>query len=733
MDMRKFTEKSVTALQEAQSVAKEYGNQEIGQVHLFYALITADEGLIPQLLKKMEIDLEGLRSAAQGEIARCVKVSGAEQYLSSALAEALDAAEKQAAKMGDSYVSVEHLFFGLTEKPDAAIKRLLKQFSIEQNAFMQAVASVRGNQRVNSENPEDTYDVLNKYGTDLVEKARQHKIDPVIGRDEEIRNVIRILSRKTKNNPVLIGEAGVGKTAIAEGLAIRIMKGDVPDSLKNRKVFSLDIGALIAGAKFRGEFEERLKAVLSEVKKSEGGIILFIDELHTIVGAGKTDGAMDAGNLLKPMLARGELHCIGATTLDEYRKYIEKDPALERRFQPVMVDEPTVEDTISILRGLKERYEVYHGVKIQDNALIAAATLSNRYITDRFLPDKAIDLVDEACAMIKTEMESMPAEMDEISRKIMQLEIEENALKKETDNLSAAHLADTQKELASLRAQYAEMKSKWDNEKNSIGKVQKIREELEQANAQLEKAQREYDLETASKLQYGKIPQLKKELEESEKAAASAKDSTLLRDRVTEEEIARIGRVAFSTARKRRKKLCCVDKANVLTNSLLWRETMIEVSKDYPDVELLHMYVDNAAMQLVRNPRQFDVLVTENLFGDILSDEMAMICGSLGMLPSASLCQGAQDNGLFFGLYEPSGGSAPDIAGKGIANPIAQILSLSMLLRYSLGEKTAADAIDSAVRRVIDQGCRTGDLATGAPGEIRVNTAEMGDAIIAAL
>ena len=540
MDMRKFTEKSVTALQDAQSVAKEYGNQEIGQVHLFYALITADEGLIPQLLKKMELDLDALSSAVQSEIARCVKVSGGEQYISSALAEALDAAEKQAAKMGDSYVSVEHLFFGLTEKPDAAVKKLLKQFSIDQNAFMQAVAGVRGNQRVNSENPEDTYDVLNKYGTDLVEKARRHKIDPVIGRDEEIRNVVRILSRKTKNNPVLIGEAGVGKTAIAEGLAIRIMKGDVPDSLKNRKVFSLDIGALIAGAKFRGEFEERLKAVLAEVKKSEGGIILFIDELHTIVGAGKTDGAMDAGNLLKPMLARGELHCIGATTLDEYRKYIEKDPALERRFQPVMVDEPTVEDTISILRGLKERYEVYHGVKIQDNALIAAATLSNRYITDRFLPDKAIDLVDEACAMIKTEMESMPAEMDEISRKIMQLEIEENALKKETDNLSAAHLAETQKELAALRANYAEMKSKWDNEKNSIGKVQKIREELEEANAQLEKAQREYDLEAASKLQYGKIPQLKKELEESERAAASAKDSTLLRDRVTEEEIARI-------------------------------------------------------------------------------------------------------------------------------------------------------------------------------------------------
>lgn len=540
MDMRKFTEKSVNALQTAQSVAKEYGNQEIGQVHLLYSLVTADEGLIPQLLKKMEIDLPALQSAAQGEIARAPKVSGGEQYLSSALAEALDAAEKQAGKMGDSYISVEHLFYGLTEKPDGTVKKLFRQFRIEQNAFMQAVASVRGSQRVNSENPEDTYDVLNKYGTDLVEKARQNKIDPVIGRDEEIRNVIRILSRKTKNNPVLIGEAGVGKTAIAEGLAIRIMRGDVPDSLKDRKVFSLDIGALIAGAKFRGEFEERLKAVLAEVKKSEGGIILFIDELHTIVGAGKTDGAMDAGNLLKPMLARGELHCIGATTLDEYRKYIEKDPALERRFQPVLVGEPTVEDTVSILRGLKERYEVYHGVKIQDNALIAAATLSNRYITDRFLPDKAIDLVDEACAMIKTEMESMPSEMDEISRKIMQLEIEENALKKETDNLSAAHLGEIQKELASLRADYAEMKGKWDNEKNSIGKVQKIREELERANAQLEKAQREYDLEAASKLQYGRIPQLKRELEESEKAAASAKDSTLLRDRVTEEEIARI-------------------------------------------------------------------------------------------------------------------------------------------------------------------------------------------------
>ena len=540
MDTGKFTEKSMNALQNSQSIAKEYGNQEVGQLHLLAALLSDESGLIPQLLKKMNVEPTALLSAARGEIARLPKVSGGEMYVASTLAAAFEAAEKQAEQMGDSYISVEHLFFALTEKPDAAVKKLFAQFRIEQNAFMQALAAVRGSQRVNSENPEDTYDVLNKYGTELVEKARRHKIDPVIGRDEEIRNVVRILSRKTKNNPVLIGEAGVGKTAIAEGLAIRIMKGDVPDSLKNRKVFSLDIGALIAGAKFRGEFEERLKAVLSEVRKSDGGIILFIDELHTIVGAGKSDGAMDAGNLLKPMLARGELHCIGATTLDEYRKYIEKDPALERRFQPVLVNEPTVEDTVSILRGLKERYEVYHGVKIQDNALIAAATLSNRYITDRFLPDKAIDLVDEACAMIKTEMQSMPSEMDEISRKIMQLEIEENALKKETDNLSAAHLAEIEKELSALRERYAEMNAKWDNERNSIGKVQKIREELEQASAGLEKAQREYDLETASKLQYGKIPQLKKELEESERAAASAKENALLRDRVTEEEIARI-------------------------------------------------------------------------------------------------------------------------------------------------------------------------------------------------
>ena len=542
MDMRKFTEKSTLALGKAQSVAREYGNQEIGQVHLLYALVTADDGLIPQLLKKMNKDVGAIAQIALSEIERLPKVSGGEEYLSRGLAAAIEEGEAQAKKMGDSFVSVEHLFYGLLEKGEGATKALFRTFGIETNGFMQALASVRGNRRVDSENPEDTYDVLNKYGTDLVEKARAHKIDPVIGRDEEIRNVVRILSRKTKNNPVLIGEAGVGKTAIAEGLAIRIMKGDVPDSLKDRKVFSLDIGALIAGAKFRGEFEERLKAVLAEVKKSEGGIILFIDELHTIVGAGKTDGAMDAGNLLKPMLARGELHCIGATTLDEYRKYIEKDPALERRFQPVLVTEPTVEDTISILRGLKERYEVYHGVKIQDNALIAAATLSNRYITDRFLPDKAIDLVDEACAMIKTEMQSMPSEMDEISRKIMQLEIEENALKKETDSLSASHLDEIRKELGDHRAQYAEMKAKWENEKNSIGRVQKLREELEEANGKLEKAQREYDLETASKLQYGKIPELKKQLEESEKAGAGTRreENSLLRDRVTEEEISRI-------------------------------------------------------------------------------------------------------------------------------------------------------------------------------------------------
>ena len=540
MDMRKFTEKSASAIGGAQSVAREYGNQEVGQIHLLYALVSQKDGLIAQLLQKMGKDASAIERAAQAEIEKLPKVQGGEQYAGAGLARVLENAEKQMMKMGDSYLSVEHLFIALTEAPDDKVKGVFKTFGVEQGAFMQALASVRGSRTVNSENPEDTYDVLNKYGVDLVEKARSQKIDPVIGRDEEIRNVVRILSRKTKNNPVLIGEAGVGKTAIAEGLAIRIMRGDVPDSLKDRKVFSLDIGALIAGAKFRGEFEERLKAVLAEVKKSEGGIILFIDELHTIVGAGKTDGAMDAGNLLKPMLARGELHCIGATTLDEYRKYIEKDPALERRFQPVLVGEPTVEDTISILRGLKERYEVYHGVKIQDNALVAAATLSNRYITDRFLPDKAIDLVDEACALIKTEMQSMPSEMDEISRKLMQLEIERNALKKETDELSKSRLLEMEKETAALMSEYAEMKAKWENEKNAIERSSKLREELEKANAELEKAQREYDLEKASSLQYGKIPELKKRLEESEKTGVKREESSLLRDKVTEEEISRI-------------------------------------------------------------------------------------------------------------------------------------------------------------------------------------------------
>ncbi len=535
----------MAAIGKTQSLAKEYGNQELKQAHLLYALVTADEGLIPQLLQKMGKDVQGIAKAALARIEKFPKVSGGELYVSSALNDALESGGAQAQRMGDGFLSVEHLFYGLLEKADNDVATIVKTFAVTKEEFMQALAGVRGTRRVDSENPEDTYDVLNKYGSDLVEKARSHKIDPVIGRDEEIRNVVRILSRKTKNNPVLIGEAGVGKTAIAEGLAIRIMKGDVPDSLKNRKVFSLDIGALIAGAKFRGEFEERLKAVLAEVKNSDGQIILFIDELHTIVGAGKTEGAMDAGNLLKPMLARGELHCIGATTLDEYRKYIEKDPALERRFQPVLVNEPTVEDTISILRGLKERYEVYHGVKIQDNALIAAATLSNRYITDRFLPDKAIDLVDEACAMIKTEMQSMPSEMDEIARKIMQLEIEENALQKETDSLSKSHLEEMQKELQELRASYTEMKAKWENERDSIGKVQKLREELERANAELEKAQRAYDLEKASALQYGKIPELKKQLEESEKlqtegAGTRRNENSLLRDKVTEEEIARI-------------------------------------------------------------------------------------------------------------------------------------------------------------------------------------------------
>ena len=544
MDMKKFTEKSSEALVNAQRVSTEYGNADVGQLHLLFSLLSDKEGLISTLLSRMGVNVSALLERTRAEISRLPKVSGGEKYVSRALNDLLENAETSAEQMGDSYVSVEHLFMSFFDKGESLVKRLLKEAGASKDTFMQELAKVRGNSRVDSENPEDTYDVLNKYGSDLVERARQHKLDPVIGRDEEIRSVIRILSRKTKNNPVLIGEAGVGKTAIAEGLAIRIMKGDVPDSLKDRKVFSLDLGALIAGAKFRGEFEERLKAVLAEVKKSDGRIILFIDELHTIVGAGKTDGAMDAGNLLKPMLARGELHCIGATTLDEYRKYIEKDPALERRFQPVLVGEPTVEDTISILRGLKERYEVFHGVKIQDNALIAAATLSDRYITDRFLPDKAIDLVDEACATIRTQMESSPEEMDALSRKTMQLEIEKNALSKETDPASQEHLKEIENELAEMKEKYAALSTRWEAEKRDISAVQSLREEIEKCSAELEKAQREYDLQKASELQYGKLPELKKKLEESEKKAAAdgadGNGGTILHDKVTEEEIAEI-------------------------------------------------------------------------------------------------------------------------------------------------------------------------------------------------
>ena len=544
MDMKKFTEKSSEALVNAQRVSTEYGNADINQLHLLFSLLSDKEGLIATLLSRAGVNVSALLERTRTEISRLPKVSGGEKYVSGALNDLLESAQSSAEQMGDSYVSVEHLFMAFFDKGESLVKRLLKEAGIDKDAFMQELAKVRGNSRVDSENPEDTYDVLNKYGSDLVERARQHKLDPVIGRDEEIRSVIRILSRKTKNNPVLIGEAGVGKTAIAEGLAIRIMKGDVPDSLKDRKVFSLDLGALIAGAKFRGEFEERLKAVLAEVKKSDGRIILFIDELHTIVGAGKTDGAMDAGNLLKPMLARGELHCIGATTLDEYRKYIEKDPALERRFQPVLVGEPTVEDTISILRGLKERYEVFHGVKIQDNALIAAATLSDRYITDRFLPDKAIDLVDEACATIRTQMESSPEEMDALSRKTMQLEIEKNALSKETDPASQEHLKEIENELAEMKEKYAALSTRWEAEKRDISAGQSLREEIEKCSAELEKAQREYDLQKASELQYGKLPELKKKLEESEKKAAAdgadGNGGTILHDKVTEEEIAEI-------------------------------------------------------------------------------------------------------------------------------------------------------------------------------------------------
>ena len=545
MNMNQFTQKSLEAVQAAQTLATEYGNQQIEQVHLLCALVEQEGGFVPQLLTHMGVTVESLDAALRHEVEKLPKVSGSgrradQVYISSGVDQAMNAALEVATSMKDEYVSVEHLLLALMDKADSTIKPTLTTYRLEREKVMQALAALRGNQRVTSDNPEETYEALKKYGTDLVERARQNKLDPVIGRDDEIRNVIRILSRKSKNNPVLIGEPGVGKTAIAEGLAQRIVKGDVPAGLKDKTIFALDMGALIAGAKYRGEFEERLKAVLNEVKKSEGRIILFIDELHTIVGAGKTEGAMDAGNLLKPLLARGELHCIGATTLNEYRQYIEKDAALERRFQPVMVNEPTVEDAVAILRGLKERYEVFHGVKITDGAIVAAATLSDRYITDRFLPDKAIDLIDEACALIRTEMDSMPTELDVISRKIIQHEIEEAALKKEEDELSRARLADIQKELAEMRDEFNAGKAKWENEKNAIGKVQKLREDLEQANAQLEQAQREYDLEKAAQLQYGTIPALQKQLQEEEAIAANQKENQLLRDKVTEEEIARI-------------------------------------------------------------------------------------------------------------------------------------------------------------------------------------------------
>ena len=540
MNPNKLTQKSAEAVQAAQDLSLSYQNNCVEQEHLLYALLSDDGGLIPQLLTKMGIDASAVKAAALKFVEGMPRVSGSGReagkiYISPDLDKAFTEAESQAERMKDEYVSVEHLFIALIEKPDSGTAGIFKSFGVDKGKTLKALSEIRGNQRVTSQTPEETYDVLKKYGQDLVELARQNKLDPVIGRDTEIRNVIRILSRKTKNNPCLIGEPGVGKTAIAEGLALRIVRGDVPSNLKDRKLFSLDMGALIAGAKYQGEFEERLKAVLNEVKKSEGRIILFIDEIHLIVGAGKTSGAMDAGNLLKPMLARGELHCIGATTLDEYSKYIEKDPALERRFQTVLVDEPTVEDTISILRGLKERYEVFHGVKIHDNAIIAAATLSNRYITDRFLPDKAIDLIDEACAMIRTEMDSMPSELDQISRSIMQLEIEEAALKKETDKLSQEHLADIQKELAEKRERFAEMKARWENEKTSITKVQELRREIETTNAEIEKAKLDYNLNKAAELQYGRLPKLQAELQQQEELAEQAKSDSLLRDKVSDE------------------------------------------------------------------------------------------------------------------------------------------------------------------------------------------------------
>ena len=545
MNANQYTQKTIEAIQAAQQLAVEYQHNALEPEHLLLAISSQENGLIPQLLQKMNVDPGSFTAAVAEKLSGLPRVSGSGRdpdkiYISQAADKVLSAAAREAKAMKDEFISVEHLMLGLLSEPNSNTSGLFRAFGITKDGFLKVLSGVRGNQRVTTDNPENTYNALQKYGQDLVDLARKQKLDPVIGRDQEIRNVIRILSRKTKNNPCLIGEPGVGKTAIAEGLAQRIVRGDVPENLKGRTIFSLDMGALVAGAKYRGEFEERLKSVLNEVKKSEGQIILFIDELHTIVGAGKTDGAMDAGNLLKPMLARGELHCIGATTLDEYRQYIEKDPALERRFQPVMVDEPTVEDTISILRGLKERYEVFHGVKINDSALIAAATLSDRYITDRFLPDKAIDLVDEACAMIKTEMDSMPSEMDDLAHKITQLQIEQVSLKKETDALSQSRLRDIEKELAELQDKFRQMKAQWENEKNAISKVQSLREQIEQTNADIEKAQREYDLNRAAELKYGRLPELQKQLAAEEKLAAEKKEASLLRDRVTDEEIARI-------------------------------------------------------------------------------------------------------------------------------------------------------------------------------------------------